>query len=64
MQAAAAKRQKLVALASTSKGGPNKKEQKFLDDVAKVLEKTVAKVEKAFEAEVCSAGTCAATARG
>lgn len=52
VQAAAEKRRKLVATASDSKGLSNKKEQKFLEDVAKVLEKTVAKVEKAFEAEV------------
>lgn len=55
-QVAAAKRQKLASAAAASgifgSGRLTKKDQKFVEDVAKVMEKVVAKVEKGVEAEV------------
>jgi hypothetical protein len=56
-QVAAAKRQKLTRAAAASgmfgSGKMTKKDQKFVEDVAKVLEKVVEKVGKGIEAEVC-----------
>ena len=58
MQAATIRRQKLHELAVA--GGiyprsakPTKKDYKFMDDVDKVLAKTVQRVDKALETEVC-----------